>query len=245
MLPPEDPRAGLRRLFRAREPVIGPPPAELEARLLELHRQRHPVRARNGGLAGFWGGFTAFLGAHRFVAAGAGIALVVGACQLPAEYERSFGVSFSCTAQRSAYTTDQIPELADHLGEAIAAAKLSMRVHDDGGPTIDVRIDAWGPVEDHEAALAAIRDAAPGLRDADCKAQALAGTVHGTLGGRLGYALLDLDIDRKGADLTRAEILEQVRAQGFTGTAEVEIKDEAGQHTVKIRLEQHQVSEAD
>ncbi len=108
-----------------------------------------------------------------------------------------------------------------------------------------MRIDAWGPIEDHEAALVAIREAEPGLRDADCVAEALAGTVHGTLGGRLGYALLDLDIDRKGADITRAEIREQLRVQGYTGTAEVEISDEAGQHTVKVRIEQHHTSEAD
>lgn len=241
MLPPEDPRAGLRRLFARHEPVepvVGPPPAELEARLLALHGRLYPPRARSGA-------FAAFLGAHRLAAAGAAIALVVGACQLPAEYERSFGVSFACTVERAAYATDSVPDLADRLGAAIEAASLSLRLHDDGGPTLALRIDAWGPVEDHAAALAAIRAATPALQGARCEAEPLAGTVHGTLGGRLGYALLDLDIDHKGAELTRAEILEQLRAQGFTGTAEVEVEEDAGQRRVKIRLEQHHASEAE
>lgn len=236
MLSPEDPRAGLRRLFARREPVVGPPPAELEARLLAEHRRRHPARAR--------GGFAAFLGAHRLAAAGAGIAVVVGACQLPADYERSFGVSFACTVERAAYSADSAPDLADRLGEAIEAVSMSLRIHDDGGPTLGLRIDAWGPVEDHAAALAAIRAAAPTLADARCEAEPLAGTVHGTLGGRLGYALLDLDIDRRGAEITRREILEQLRAQGFTGDAQVEVEDDDGKHRVKIRLEQRRVDEA-
>jgi hypothetical protein len=90
-----------------------------------------------------------------------------------------------------------------------------------------------------------MRAVTPALRDASCTPQPLSGTVHGTLGGRLGYALLDLDIDHKDAELTRAEILEQLRAQGFTGTAEVEVEDDAGQRRVKIRLEQHHSSETD
>lgn len=231
MLSPEDPRAGLRRLFRRHEPIVGPPPADLEDRLLAQHRRRYPVQARGRG-------FAALLGAHRFAAAGAAVALVAGACQLPAEYERSFGVRFACTAERAAYTADSVPDLADQLAAAIGAESISLRVHDAGGPTIAVRIDAWGPVEDPEAALSAIRGATPALRDATCAAQPLAGTVHGTLGGRLGYALLDLDIDRKDAAITRAELLEQLRAQGFTGTAEIEVEEQPGQRRVKIRLEQ-------
>jgi hypothetical protein len=240
MLPPEDPRAGLRRLFARLEPAQqpGPPPAELEARLLAQHQRLHPPKAGRGA-------FVTFLGAHRLAASGAAFALVVGACQLPTEYERSFGVSFACTAPRTAYARDSVPDLADRLGAAIEAVSMSLRVHDDGGPTLAMRIDAWGPVEDHGAALAAIRAAAPALKDAHCEAEPLAGTVHGTLGGRLGYALLDLDIDHKGAELTRTEILEQLHAQGFTGTAEVEVEEDAGQRRVKIRLEQHQSSEAE
>lgn len=237
MLSPEDPEAGLRRLFARREPLVGPPPAGLEARLLAQHARLHPAPARRGA-------FAAFLGAHRLAAAGAGIALIVGACQLPAEYERSFGVSFACTAPRSAGLVDSAPGLADRLGEAIEAVSMSLRIHDDGGPTIALRIDAWGPVEDHAAALAAIRAAAPDLNDAACAADPLAGTVHGTLGGRLGYALLDLDLDHRGAEITRGEILEQLRAQGFTGTAEVDVQEDDGKHMVKIRLEEHHAGEA-
>lgn len=238
MLPPEDPRAGLRRLFARREPLVGPPPTELEDRLLAQHRRLYPPRARSGA-------FAAFFAAHRLAAAGGALALVVGACQLPAEYEREFGVSFACTVERTAYALDSAPDLGDRLGAAIEAGSMTLRVQDDGGPTLAMRIDAWGPLADPAAALATMRAVTPALRDASCTAQPLSGTVHGTLGGRLGYALLDLDIDHKDAELTRAEILEQLRAQGFTGTAEVEVEDGAGQRRVKIRLEQHHSSETD
>ena len=107
------------------------------------------------------------------------------------------------------------------------------------------------PLGAHEAFAglvgAELPPGAPDVPDATASAapDPLAGTVHGTLGGRLGYALLDLDLDHRGAEITRGEILEQLRAQGFTGTAEVEVQEDDGKHMVKIRLEEHHAGEVE
>lgn len=231
MLPPEDPRAALRRLFRLRTPEVGPPPADLEARLLADHGRRHePVpgdRSRVG----------AFVGAHRFAIAGGALALAIGACQIPLEYQRSFGARIECVVASEALAGEAVEGAVDLLRRRLEADNLSLRVLDDGTKTT-LEIDAWGRFDDPEAALAAIREAMPALAAVDCETETLVGTVHGTVGGRLGYSLLDLELDHQDADAARARILEELSAQGFTGTAEVEVEDEMGQRRVKIRLEQ-------
>lgn len=230
MHPPEDPRAALRRLFRLRTPAIDEPPAALEERLLADHARRYaPVP--KGRL---WG----FVGAHRLAVAGGALALgIIGACQLPAEYQRSFGARIECRVPTETLSGEALEGAVDRLRESADAENLSLRVLDDGAMT-SIEIDAWGHYDDPEAALTAIRGAMPALADVHCETETLTGTVHGTLGGRLGYALLDLELDHTDADEARARILEELSAQGFTGTAEVEVEDEMGQRKVKIRLEE-------
>ncbi|MBK8262333.1 MAG: hypothetical protein IPK80_13480 [Nannocystis sp.] len=223
--------AALRRLYRRHDPPIGQPPAAFEARLLAEHRRRYPAKPRPGALLDR-------CSPHRLaVAVVALAALVIGACQLPIAYHRDFGVSFDCAADRRQLDPESAIGLADRLRPRIAADNISLQLLDEGAPTIRVRIDVWGVLAAPEAVLAAIRAELPGLTS-ECAAEPLEGTVHGTLGGRLGYALLDLDLDREDAAAARAQILERLRAEGFSGHAEVEVADKDGKREVKIRLEE-------
>jgi len=112
-------------------------------------------------------------------------------------------------------------------------------VHDDGGATQSFRVDLWGAEVDDAGLIAALHERAPQIPASACVRTPLAGTVHGTLGGRLGYGLLDIDLDRVDAESTRAEILEALEQQGVAGDAEVEIREVDGKREVQIRIEAH------
>lgn len=75
-----------------------------------------------------------------------------------------------------------------------------------------------------------ILDRTPGV---DAHGEGRSAVVVGRTAGR----------HRNGAATTRAEILEQLRLQGFTGAAEVEIEEGPGKRRVEIRLEQHHTGE--
>lgn len=229
--------ARLRRVYREAAPVpedLSDPPDELERALLREHAARHPAPAR-AGLRGFLAG-------HRWALAGVGVALAAAAaCQLPSDYRRAFGAAVTCDLPRETWPEGQVETLAEGLAQALGAHRLAVRVHDDGrGATRELRFDLWGADVDDAALLAALRARAPALRADACRNDPIAGTVHGTLGGRLGYGLLDLDLDHADAEAARMEILAELERRGLDGDARVEIRDNgAGTRAVEIRIEAH------
>jgi hypothetical protein len=233
MSPSDDPKDQLKRLFRLREPEVGAPPPQLEEALVERLRRRTATATPKRG------GFFGLIGQHRFAFAGVALAMVFGACRLPVDYQRSFGASVRCVVDPAALDEAELQAMSRALETAIAAESVALRVMRDD-TSAQVRVDVWGDLEDEEDALDLVVELAPTLRAASCSAQAIEGTVHGTLGGRLGYSLLALDVlDRKSAAEAREEILIELAAQGFAGKAEVEVEDDGnGQRKVKIRLEE-------
>ncbi|MEZ4383326.1 MAG: hypothetical protein R3A79_18500 [Nannocystaceae bacterium] len=232
MSPSDDPKDQLKRLFRLREPEVGAPPSDLEDALVERLRRRTAAPAPTRRFAGF-------IGQHRFAFAGVALAMIFGACRLPVDYQRSFGASVRCVAEPDALDEAELQAMSRELEVAIAAESVALRIMRDE-QRAQVRVDVWGDLEDEADALDLIVDLAPTLRGASCSAQAIEGTVHGTLGGRLGYSLLSLDVlDRKSAAEAREEILVELAAQGFAGKAEVQVEDDGqGQRKVMIRLEE-------
>lgn len=226
----------LRRIFRLRTPEVGEPPEELENELLRRLRQRQGARETRAATALPGRALWSFVGDHRWAIAA--LALSVGACRLPVDYQRSFGASIDCQLPANNFDEGSLHAMSEDLRIAIGAESIALRVavtNDDAR----VRVDVWGDLEDENDALEHIRGLNSNLREASCTALPLAGTVHGTLGGRVGYNLLSLDVlDRKGAKATREAILEELAAQGFHGTAKVEILDTKGQREIKISLEE-------
>lgn len=219
--------AALRRLYRD---GAAPPPAApeaLERALLAEHARLYPAPARG------------WLAAHRFALASVGAGVVaVAACQVPVDYERGFGASVVCEAPRETWPKVQIEALADALADELAAHRVAVRGHDDGGPRRSFGIDLWGEDVDDEALLAAVQVHAPELPAGACRATPLQGTVHGTLGGRLGYGLLAIDIDHNDAEAARLEIMRELERTGLQGTADVQIHDDGdGKREVKIHIE--------
>jgi hypothetical protein len=228
--------AGLRRLYRGSEPVVADPPAELEQELLARHAALYPARPLRG-----------WLGAHRWAVASVATAVAaVAACRLPVDYEREFGASVGCELSPETWSEVQLETLAQELARDLGAEKLAIRAHDDGGATRSFRLDLWGAegVGDDEL-IGALGAHAPGIPAGACTSTPLAGTVHGTLGGRIGYDLLDLDLDRSDAEATRREILEELARQGLEGSADVEVTDDGdGKREVKIRIEAYHPGDA-
>lgn len=219
--------AGLRRLYGGSAESAAPPSA-LEQALLGQHAALYPERRPVRG----------WLAAHRFAVAGVAVGFAaVAACQVPVDYERAFGASVGCELSLETWSEVQVEELANELAAELGAERVAIRgVHD--GERRSFRFDLWGADVDDEALLAALRVHAPAIPDGACSQTPLAGTVHGTLGGKLGYGLLDLDLDRGDAEQTRREILEALSEQGLEGSADVQVHDNGdGKREVKIRIE--------
>lgn len=231
--------AGLRRLYggdldRARSEQA--PPDALEQALLAQHAALYPDRRPVRG----------WIGAHRWAVAGVATALVTAvACQVPVDYERAFGASVSCALSAEMWDELRLEALSTELAADLGAHQVAIRVHDENGEKRQFRVDLWGAEGVEDAALmASMQVHAPFIPAGACSQAPLAGTVHGTLGGRLGYSLLDLELDGADAEQARLEILEALTREGLAGDAEVEIWDRGdGKREVKIRIEAHHPGE--
>lgn len=220
--------AGLRRLYGSTG-AVGEAPAALERALLERHATLYPAAP-----------VRPWLGAHRWAIATVTTAVAaVVACQVPVDYERAFGASVGCELSLETWSEVQLETLAQALAGELGADRLAIRAEHDAGATRSFRVDLWGAEEVPEDALiAALQTHAPQIPADACSATPLAGTVHGTLGGRLGYRLFDLELDDADADETRRRILEELARQGLEGSADVEVRDDGdGKREVKIRIE--------
>lgn len=227
--------ASLRRLYRAPDRTydsqdMSVPPLSLEQDLMTRHARRYPPAPR-----GAW----AFARAHRWaLSSGLAALAAAAACQVPLDYERSFGATVWCEAAvPDAFEGDVARALADRLGARTGAEQVAVRIHAEDTGAATLRIDLWG----EGAALAGddlLADASA-LANASCSVEPLVETVHGTLGGRLGLELFDLELlDHDDAEHARAQILERLEARGLRGDAEVEISDHGdGRREIKIRIE--------
>ncbi len=240
MLWPDRVSAALRRLYRTvhradhgssgQDPGdMSRAPLPLEQQLMALHARRHPAPAPTGGLGGF-------LRAHRWAASCAGTALVVAAaCQVPVDYDRNFGATVWCeSSDPGLFEGSAARALADRLQERTGAERVAVRVHADDGAAASLRVDLWGadPGADGLAELVVV----PG---ATCSLEPMVETVHGTLGGRLGFELFDLELlDHSDVEAARLQILQRLEARGLKGDAKVEISDLGdGRREIKIQIE--------
>jgi len=123
------------------------------------------------------------------------------------------------------------------LREALAAAGAE-KVHiallqNDGAPT-ELQVFAWGQhvSQDDIEAVILQHVGQTNLRTIDF--ESLAGTVSETLGRKIGRRLFGIDVSGETAEQLRATILEQLAAQGFDGTARVEVLDDGTRRKVTV-----------
>ncbi len=177
-------------------------------------------------------------------------ALAVGACALPSDYDADLGHRLAIVVAES---TDIDPRaIATFVEERYTPDELRMAVSQerkreqapDGtvieqGGELRIEIDAVGEDIDTHEMWEQLLLAFPELQGGRLEDEALRTVVHGTLGGRLSHAWLDVVIDRGGIEDAKAQILLELDAQGYEGQARVEIiddEDPAGHHHREVRV---------
>ena len=222
---------GLSRLYRA--PTL--PRAEHRAQLADELTSRLPAARARAPSRRWWLGGLVFAGA------------VAGACVLPVEYDMPLGQRVDISIDAS-YRDEVDPErLARFVEQEYAAERIEVRVSmSSHGATeqtargrMEITIMAFGAEDMPDDLADDLVEAFPVLEQAEVDNEAVAGTVHGTLGGKLGHAWLDVVIDEHGVEEARRRLMADLAAQGLDGEAEIEIVDEPGHREVKVRVQAH------
>lgn len=185
---------------------------------------------------------------------GLGAALAVGACAMPVDYDAGVGHRLGIVVDHSVevdphaiaeYITDQYAP--DEIRLSVSAERTRV-VGDDGVPheTHEMRIgiDTIGGEDiDSDALWDDLVVAFPELGQGRLEDESFTATVHGTLGGRLSAAWLDVVIDREGVEAAKArvkeELLRELDAAGVEGDAQVEIVDDtdaSGRQRREVRV---------
>lgn len=180
---------------------------------------------------------------------GLGCALAVGACALPSEYAAEVGHRLAIVVAEgaeidphaiAAFVTEHYQP--DELRMAVSQERM-VEQGDDGTVReygeLRIEIDAVGEHVDTDEMWDDLVVAFPELDGGRLEDEALRTTVHGTLGGRLSHAWLDVVIDRHGIEAAKAQILLDLDAQGIGGQAHIEIVDDqdaAGNRRREVRV---------
>ena len=225
---PSQIRGALRRLLGTPVPEDARHRDALEARLLG---DATPARAGAPG----WG---------RWALATAGsAALLIGACRYPVEYDVPLGARVGILVDAERRDDLDIQAIVAHVEETHDLDELEVQVRmekhvRDGESvgTVRVQLDMLGGDVNADEVWEELIDAFPTLEGSRMEEQLLEAHVHGTLGGKLSHAWLDVVIDRHGVEEARERVFEELEARGFEGKADVEISDEGGRRAVKIKL---------
>lgn len=115
-------------------------------------------------------------------------------------------------------------------GRESGSAMVRMTLDDEGASTLEIEL--WGEdLPDADAIPALLRAAVPALADAKI---AVAQLPAGTGPTPIAIEVVDEGLD---AEATKAQIVEQLRADGVEGTVEVEVSDDDEGRRVEIRVE--------
>jgi hypothetical protein len=234
---PSDLEHDLRRVFAGDQtlPLDVSRRDALEAELLQRLAQRPSTRRRR------W--------PRLALGIGLGAALAVGACALPADYDADLGHRLAIVVTDDVQVDPQA--IAGFVTEHYAPDELRMAVsqervrqRDDDGSVheraeLRIEIDAVGEDLDTDRMWDDLVEEFPQLEGGRLEDEELRTVIHGTIGGRLSHAWLDVVIDERGVDAAKAEILLQLDAQGVHGDAHVEVVDDedaAGNRRREVRV---------
>lgn len=187
------------------------------------------------------------------LAGGLSLAVAVGACALPAEYPVSLGRGLEITVDAERWEELDAERVAQYLSEELGAERVEIHVtrerketvgpsgHAQVSEAVRLQLFAFGGNLDPELTFDELQDEFPALLDAELHQVPLAGTVHGTLGGKLSRHLLDLTIDTHGVEEAEQQIRRQLMAQGIAAEdAIVDISTEegpGGHREIRVRVE--------
>ena len=169
--------------------------------------------------------------------------LGVAACTVPTETEVDAGQRLTYTLTPGSPSYDgavallhQVKDMTTYLEGYPGVESVSVLVDEVEGGTMALDLIAWGT---GFGAPALERDLAtrwPILAAADLRTEPLAGTVRTSLAEKLGHQFFDFSVAQGTPDEMRASILEQIRASGFEGEADVQVTQDGDLTTIGVEL---------
>jgi hypothetical protein len=162
--------------------------------------------------------------------------LAVAACTVPTETEVAMG-------QRLTYTLDSqamlghVDELVRFVESRPGVDEVGVNVMEtDGGPLV-VDLVVWGKGLEAGRLAGAVAEAFPAVATGSLETEDLSVGVKASLAEKLGHEVFDFEITATGTDEEiRAQILEQLQASGFAGTAAVDVNTVDGVTTIGVEM---------
>jgi hypothetical protein len=216
----------------------------LETDLLNRYRQIHPRDRRWLMLLNPWNKT-----ARLAVVGLAFMLLAVGACttetttEIEAGQQAHIALKMTGTAtDRSAGLDARLREITDFIGGRTGVEELNVSVNewvdDTGEVTTDLGLMIWGEGLDAEALQAALLERFPELAGAEISFEPLSTTITESIFDRMSRQFFSIETDGASEEEIRAQILQQLAEQGFSGEAQVEVVEGDGTQEIKIILEE-------
>lgn len=184
----------------------------------------------------------------RFAMVGVALAVLgVGACTTETTTEIEAGQQAHISLRLDTAVPGKAGDLDPHVVTDFIAAQpgvdeLNVNVRemidDTGAVTTDLGLMIWGENLDADALAAALTARFPALGAADISFEPLSATITESVFDRLGRQVFNIETDGASADEIRAQILQQLSEQGFTGDAQVEVIQGEGTQEIRVMLEE-------
>ena len=175
--------------------------------------------------------------------------LTVGACTTETSTQIEAGQQAHISLNMSDLSTDKsvdldarLREFTDFIAAWNGVEELNVNVRemmdDTGAVTTDLGLMIWGEGLDGESLQAGLMAQFPELAEAQISFEPLATTITESLFDRFGRQVFNLETEGASDEEIRAQILQQLADQGFTGDAQVEVITGDGTQEIKIMLEE-------
>ena len=162
--------------------------------------------------------------------------LGIAACTVPTETQVEMGHRFVYSTDDGAALMAAVPEVTEWLEARPGMQSVSVGIQEIDGGDSTLELILFGSGLESDALQAGLRRQWPVLDDPDT-VDVLEGTVRTSLAEKLGHDLFHFDFELEGTpEEMRAQILEQIRASGFDGDADVQVTTDGDVTTFDIEM---------
>lgn len=163
--------------------------------------------------------------------------LGIAACTVPTETQVELGHRFVYATEDGAALTAAVPELNAYLEALPGMESVSVGIREIEGGESTLELILFGSDLDPARLESSLRRQWPVLDGARVESEVLEGTVRTSLAEKLGHDLFHFDFEVEGTpEEMRAQILEQIRASGFDGDADVQVSTDGDVTTFEIEM---------
>lgn len=178
---------------------------------------------------------------HRtvLIAVTAGFVAVAVACAAPADVEIPVGRSMDVDLSLAGGVEHPDPHaIVEALRGSGRIEDVSVKI-EHRGDAVHMHFDVWGTDLPQDGLADRVRAAVPALANATFHEEALQGSVHSTIGAKLGHELFDLKLGDLDVDAARKRVMEELAKRG-EGDAQVDVEKvdgPNGEKGMRIRVE--------